>query len=81
MTVTVYSKPSCVQCTATTRALDSKGIAYTYVDLAETPEALAEIAHLGYRSAPVVVSGDDHWAGYRPDMIAKIPVPEAEPAL
>ena len=26
MTVTVYTKPSCVQCNATYRALDSKGI-------------------------------------------------------
>ncbi|PHQ69165.1 MAG: hypothetical protein COB97_08245 [Paracoccus sp.] len=33
MTITVYSKPACVQCTATTRALDRKGIDYTLVDI------------------------------------------------
>ena len=35
MTVTVYSKPACVQCTATTRALDARGIAYQLVDLTQ----------------------------------------------
>ena len=33
MTVTVYTKPSCVQCNATYRALDSKGIEYEVLDL------------------------------------------------
>ena len=28
MAITVYTKPACVQCTATYRALDSKGIDY-----------------------------------------------------
>src|SRR5690606_35206648 len=31
--VTVYSKPACVQCDATYRALDKKGIEYTVVDI------------------------------------------------
>ena len=28
MTITVYTKPACVQCTATYKALDKQGIAY-----------------------------------------------------
>ena len=48
MSITVYSKPACVQCTATTRSLDAKGVAYTVVDLTEdddlsSPGASAEI--------------------------------------
>lgn len=31
--VTVYSKPSCVQCNATYRALDKAGITYSIVDI------------------------------------------------
>jgi len=31
MAITVYTKPSCVQCNATYRALDSKGIEYAVV--------------------------------------------------
>jgi glutaredoxin-like protein NrdH len=30
--VTIYTKPACVQCNATYRALDKQGIAYETVD-------------------------------------------------
>lgn len=72
MTITVYSKPACVQCTATTRALDAKGIAYHVIDLTEDAEAMTRVTDLGYRQAPVVVAGEAHWAGFRPDMIARL---------
>ena len=70
--ITVYSKPACVQCTATTRELDRKEISYTYIDLTKDTEAMAKVAELGYRQAPVVVAGDDHWAGFRPDKIGQL---------
>ena len=69
MTITVYSKPACVQCTATYRALDKHGLAYEVVDLAENERALADVLALGYQQAPVVIAGDEHWAGFRPDLI------------
>lgn len=69
MTITVYSKPSCVQCTATYRALDKQGLSYNVVDLTEDANALDFVRSLGYQQAPVVVAGDDHWSGYRPDRI------------
>ena len=72
--ITVYSKPACVQCTATTKELDRKGIAYDYVDITKDADAMEQIATLGYRQAPVVVSGDDHWSGFRPDKISAIAV-------
>ena len=72
MTVIVYSKPACVQCTATTRALDAKGIGYELVDLTADEDAMNRVLALGYRQAPVVVAGDQHWAGFRPDLIAGI---------
>ncbi|MFD1716048.1 glutaredoxin-like protein NrdH [Amnibacterium flavum] len=72
--ITVYSKPSCVQCTATYRALDKAGITYTIVDVTQDPAALEYISEdLGYRQAPVVVVTDqDHWSGFRPDHINRI---------
>lgn len=70
--VTVYSKPACVQCTATYRALEQRGVAYEVVDLSEDSEALARVEALGYRQVPVVVAGDQHWAGFRPDMIGAL---------
>lgn len=72
MTVIVYSKPACVQCTATTRALDAKGIGYELADLTADEKAMNFVQQLGYRQAPVVVAGDTHWAGFRPDMIDAI---------
>ncbi|AWX93864.1 NrdH-redoxin [Paracoccus mutanolyticus] len=72
MTITVYSKPACVQCTATTRALDAKGLTYQIVDLTEDDAAMQLVTSLGYRQAPVVVAGDSHWAGFRPDMIGRL---------
>ena len=73
MSLIVYSKPSCVQCTATYRALDAKGIEYTVVDLTTNPAALEYVMdELGYSAAPVVVASDqDHWSGFRPDLIDK----------
>lgn len=71
----VYSKPSCVQCTATYRALDAKGIPYRVVDLSQDDAALEYVKDLGYSQAPVVVVDDeDHWAGFRPDHIDRIAV-------
>lgn len=72
--VTVYSKPACVQCNATYRALDSKGISYVVVDVTEVPAALEYITEeLGYSQAPVVVVDDEnHWSGFRPDKILEL---------
>ncbi|OOY24981.1 NrdH-redoxin [Thioclava sediminum] len=72
MTITVYSKPACVQCTATTRALDAKGISYDVIDLTEDAAAMEMVQDLGYRQAPVVIANEDHWAGFRPDMINRL---------
>ena len=72
MSITVYSKPACVQCTATTRALDARGLTYDVVDLTEDADAMERVQELGYRQAPVVIAGEDHWAGFRPDMIGRL---------
>ena len=71
--LTVYSKPSCVQCNATYRALDARGIPYDIVDLSESVAALEYVKELGYSQAPVVVVDDqDHWSGFRPDKIERV---------
>lgn len=78
--VTVYSKPQCVQCDATYRALDKKGIEYTVVDLMQDPEAMEMVRSLGHMQAPVVVAGDSNWSGFRPDQIARLAANVAVPA-
>lgn len=72
MSITVYSKPACVQCTATTRALEARGLSYDVVDLTEDDSAMNRVSELGYRQVPVVIAGEDHWAGFRPDLIGRL---------
>lgn len=72
MTVTVYSKPKCVQCTATYRALEAKNVPYEVVDMSVDAEALETVKGLGYLQAPVVVADEEHWSGFRPDRINEI---------
>ena len=72
MGITVYSKPACVQCTATTRAIEARGLDYEVIDLTEDDAAMTQVSELGYRQVPVVNAGDDHWAGFRPDLIGRL---------
>ncbi|WP_339115310.1 glutaredoxin-like protein NrdH [Thioclava sp. GXIMD2076] len=72
MSITVYSKPACVQCTATIRALNARGIEHDVIDLTLDADAMEKVTGLGYRQAPVVVTDADHWAGFRPDRIATL---------
>lgn len=60
MAVTVWCKPSCVQCSASYRALDSKGIDYQVVDMSQDADALERVKALGYLQAPVVITDEDH---------------------
>lgn len=69
MAITVYSKPSCVQCDATKRALKKQGLDYEVIDMSLDLEALEYVKSLGYVQAPVVIAGNEHWSGYRPDLI------------
>jgi glutaredoxin-like protein NrdH len=78
MGVIVYTKPACVQCNATYRALDKKGIKYSSVDITVDADALDRLKALGHMQAPVVeVVGDDgglvdDWTGFRPDKIEEL---------
>ncbi|WP_281872646.1 glutaredoxin-like protein NrdH [Brachybacterium paraconglomeratum] len=72
MSITVYTKPRCVQCDATKRALNKSGIVYDLVDLTEDERALEQVKALGYAQAPVVVTSNDHWSGFRPDKLKEL---------
>ena len=69
MSVTVYTKPSCVQCDATKRHLDKLGIKYDTVDITVDVDAFDMLVEKGFKAAPVVIAGDEAWAGYQPDKI------------
>jgi len=67
--ITVYTKPACVACTATFRALNNAGIAYDVIDITRDSDARDFVMSLGYLQAPVVVTPDAHWSGFRPDRL------------
>ncbi len=77
MTIRVYSKPACVQCDATKRTLEKSGLAYEVVDITQDDTAREHVLSLGYLQAPVVVAGEEHWSGYRPDRIRALVVQAA----
>jgi glutaredoxin-like protein NrdH len=70
--VTVYTLPACVQCDSTKRSLKKNNIPFQEVDLSQDPDALEMVRELGYTAAPVVMAGEDHWSGFRPDKLAAL---------
>lgn len=72
MSITVYTKPACVQCSFTTKALDKAGLDYTVVDISVDEEARDYVMALGYLQAPVVEAGGEHWSGFRPERIREM---------
>ncbi len=72
MSITVYTKPACVQCNATKKALDKAGLAYELVDITLDNEARDFVMALGYVAAPVVIADGEHWSGFRPERIKQL---------
>jgi glutaredoxin-like protein NrdH len=72
LTVTLYTLPSCVQCDSTKKILQRNEIPYNEIDLSVDDIAMEMVKSLGYASAPVVVAGDDHWSGFRPEKLSAL---------
>lgn len=72
MSIIVYTKPACVQCNATKKALDRAGLDYELVDISINDEARDCVMALGYLQAPVVEANGDHWSGFRPERITSL---------
>ena len=84
-TVTVYTKPACVQCTATKKALDKAGVSYVSVDITADERYRDYVMSLGYTQAPVVTIDDGetlvaHWSGFRPDRVKTLATAETAAA-
>ncbi|MEP1471916.1 MAG: glutaredoxin domain-containing protein [Halieaceae bacterium] len=55
----VYWAPGCTSCLRTKEFLTQQGIAFESINIVEHPEALDDLARIGYRSVPIVRRGDD----------------------
>lgn len=69
MMVTVYTKPDCVQCKMTFKALDGQGTEYVVCDVTTDLAAYDSVKQMGYSAMPIVVAGEDSWAGFKLDRI------------
>ena len=70
MTVTVYTKPACVQCDRTKKMLDRLVILYVTIDVTQDENAYTRLVADGLLSMPVVsADGYEPWSGFRPDHI------------
>lgn len=70
--ITIYTKPSCVQCNATKRALDKAGVEYDLVDISVDESAREHVLSLGHLQAPVVETPAEHWSGFRPERLKEL---------
>ncbi len=70
--ITLYSKPNCVQCTATKTYLDRNEIPYEPVDVTQDESAYNHIVGLGYQQVPVIEAGGRHWSGFDPGQLATL---------
>jgi len=68
--ITVYTKPSCVQCDATKRLMDKLKIKYSTIDITVDTDAFDMLMSRGFKSAPVVITDNDSWAGFNPEKIS-----------
>jgi glutaredoxin-like protein NrdH len=53
----------------TKKMLDKIGVEYDTVDITQDEIALEKILEMGFKSAPVVITDTDSWAGFNPDKI------------
>lgn len=72
MSVTVYAKQHCPQCDATKRQFAKQGVDFDLVDLTDNRELVDEFIAKGFRQTPIVVTDEETWSGYRPDLIRKV---------
>lgn len=69
--VTIYTKPNCVQCDMTKKWFNKNGVDYETEDIYEEKN-LAAVQELGFAAAPVIIvsqgqpKDEVYWAGFQP---------------
>ena len=70
--ITVYSNPNCMPCETTKRYLTQKNIPFESKMIQDSPEVLPIIEANGYKSAPIVVTENDSWSGFKLEKLAQL---------
>lgn len=72
MRITIYTKDDCLQCHATKRAMEARGVEFELVNIDQHPDAAETLRVQGFRTLPVVFADGISWSGFRPDMINRL---------
>ncbi|HBV7085098.1 TPA: NrdH-redoxin, partial [Klebsiella pneumoniae] len=56
MRIIIYTRNDCVQCHATRRAMESRGLAFEMVNVDQQPDAADTLREQGFRQLPVVIA-------------------------
>jgi len=72
MKITLWTKASCVQCDATRREFDRRGIIYQVKRLDRSPKAVERFIAMGLTAAPIIESDDRRWSGFRLEKIKSL---------
>ena len=68
--IKVYSKENCNACVRTKNDLHDLGIEFEELSLHDLSGIqFAAFVEAGHRAAPIVVTDNDEWSGYQPDLI------------
>lgn len=65
----IYEQANCIQCKMTKREFDKLGLSYEVINLDEEPREREKLKGMGYYQAPVVMTDERVWSGFRPDKI------------
>jgi glutaredoxin-like protein NrdH len=72
MTITLWTKPNCVQCETTKREFDRRGIIYKTRRLDKSYKAIERFKEMGLMAAPIVETDDRRWSGFRLERIKSL---------
>lgn len=72
--VKLYTQPACTDCVKTKKAFKKQGIQYEEIDISKDPSAREMIKSQGFMRAPVVVTENESWSGFKPQKISGIMV-------
>lgn len=67
--IEVYVKDNCIQCKMTLSLMRAVGLTPVVINLNDVPNLIKQFRVEGMLQAPIVISDDDQWCGFRPDKI------------
>lgn len=73
MNIEIWTKTRCPKCNSTARVLKERNVTITYRSFDDEPGLVDEAKARGFFEAPVVITPDDAWSGYRPDKLVGLP--------